>query len=59
MAELCRRLGGEFEIAAVTNDIYTLEDAEFLMRAAVLPEGRVVGVETGGSRTPPSGTTSR
>jgi urease accessory protein len=32
----------------VTNDIYTREDAEFLMRAAVLPEGRVVGVETGG-----------
>ena len=48
VAELCRKLGGEFEIAAVTNDIYTREDAEFLMRAAVLPEGRVVGVETGG-----------
>lgn len=48
VAELCHRLGGEFEIAAVTNDIYTREDAEFLMRAAVLPEGRVVGVETGG-----------
>lgn len=48
VAELCRRLGGEFEIAAVTNDIYTREDAEFLMRAAVLPERRVVGVETGG-----------
>lgn len=48
IAELCRRLGEEFEIATVTNDIYTREDAEFLMRAAVLPEGRVVGVETGG-----------
>jgi urease accessory protein len=48
VAELCRTLGDEFEIAAVTNDIYTREDAEFLMRAAVLPEGRVVGVETGG-----------
>jgi urease accessory protein len=48
VAELCRRLGGEFEIAAVTNDIYTREDAEFLTRAAVLPERRVVGVETGG-----------
>ncbi|MDQ3387345.1 MAG: urease accessory protein UreG, partial [Actinomycetota bacterium] len=47
-AELCRRMGGEFTIAAVTNDIYTREDAEFLQRAAVLPEGRVVGVETGG-----------
>ena len=48
VAELCRRLGEEFGIAAVTNDIYTREDAEFLERAAVLPEGRVVGVETGG-----------
>ena len=48
VAELCRRLGDEFEIAAVTNDIFTREDAEFLQRAAVLPEGRVVGVETGG-----------
>ncbi len=48
VAELCRRLGDEFEIAAVTNDIYTREDAEFLMRAAILPEDRVVGVETGG-----------
>jgi urease accessory protein len=48
VAELCRRLGDEFEIAAVTNDIYTREDAEFLERASVLPEGRVVGVETGG-----------
>jgi len=48
VAELCRRLGDEFEIAAVTNDIYTREDAEFLQRAAVLPEGRVLGVETGG-----------
>ena len=48
VAELCRRLGEEFEIAAVTNDIFTREDAEFLQKAAVLPEGRVVGVETGG-----------
>ena len=48
VAELCRRLGEEFEIAAVTNDIYTREDAEFLERASVLAEGRVVGVETGG-----------
>ena len=48
VAELCRRLGDDFEIAAVTNDIYTREDAEFLMRAAVLPAGRVVGVESGG-----------
>ncbi len=48
VAELCRRLGHELEIAAVTNDIFTREDAQFLLRAAVLPEDRVVGVETGG-----------
>jgi urease accessory protein len=48
VAELCRRLGDDYSIAAVTNDIYTREDAEFLQKAAVLPEGRVVGVETGG-----------
>ena len=48
VAELCRALREEFEICVVTNDIYTREDAEFLTRAAVLPEGRVVGVETGG-----------
>jgi urease accessory protein len=48
VAELCRRLGGELRIAVVTNDIFTREDAEFLIAAAVLPEGRVVGVETGG-----------
>ena len=48
VAELCRSLGGRYSIAAVTNDIYTREDAEFLQKAAVLPEGRVVGVETGG-----------
>lgn len=48
VAALCRRMSGEFNVAAVTNDIFTREDAEFLKRAAVLPEGRVVGVETGG-----------
>lgn len=48
VAELCRRLRGELEIAAVTNDIFTREDAEFLQKAAVLADGRVVGVETGG-----------
>lgn len=48
IAELCRRLSDELGIAAVTNDIFTREDAEFLQKASVLPEGRVVGVETGG-----------
>ncbi len=41
-------MGEDLSIAAVTNDIFTREDAEFLQRTAVLPEGRVVGVETGG-----------
>lgn len=48
VAELCRRLGDELQIAVVTNDIFTREDAEFLISASVLPEGRVIGVETGG-----------
>ena len=45
---LCRALSPEFSIAVVTNDIYTKEDAEFLIRAGVLPEERIRGVETGG-----------
>ena len=45
---LCRQMEGEFSIAVVTNDIYTKEDAEFLIRAGVLPEERIIGVETGG-----------
>lgn len=45
---LCRQMAGEFSIAVVTNDIYTKEDAEFLIRAGVLPEERIIGVETGG-----------
>ena len=46
--KLCRVLSPEFSIAVVTNDIYTKEDAEFLIRAGVLPEERIRGVETGG-----------
>ena len=45
---LSRRLGGQLSIAAVTNDIYTREDAEFLIRVGALPSERVRGVETGG-----------
>jgi urease accessory protein len=45
---LCRALGGAVDLAAVTNDIYTRDDAEFLIRRAVLPPDRVRGVETGG-----------
>jgi urease accessory protein len=45
---LSRRLRDRFSVAAVTNDIYTREDAEFLIRAGALPPERVRGVETGG-----------
>lgn len=45
---LCRIMSDEFLIGVVTNDIFTREDAEFLMRADVLPEERIIGVETGG-----------
>jgi len=48
MDALCKRLRDRYEIAAVTNDIYTREDAEFLIRSAALPADRIVGVETGG-----------
>ena len=46
--KLCRVLSPEFSIAVVTNDIYTKEDAEFLIRAGALPKERIKGVETGG-----------
>jgi urease accessory protein len=45
---LCRALRDDYEIAAVTNDIYTAEDAQFLVRHSALPAERILGVETGG-----------
>ena len=45
---LCQWLNGEYSLAVITNDIYTREDAEFLLRQNVLPADRVIGVETGG-----------
>jgi urease accessory protein len=48
MDALCRNFRDRYEIAAITNDIYTKEDAEFLTRAASLPSERIMGVETGG-----------
>lgn len=45
---LCKALRDRYHIAVVTNDIYTREDAEFLMRSGALPVERIVGVETGG-----------
>ncbi|QPP10172.1 urease accessory protein UreG [Streptomyces bathyalis] len=47
VAALCRVLREEFSLAVVTNDIYTREDAAFLLRAAVLPPERIAAVETG------------
>ena len=45
---LCRSLAGRYEMAVVTNDIYTQEDADILLRSQALPEERIIGVETGG-----------
>jgi urease accessory protein len=45
---LCQWLRDSYSIAVITNDIYTREDAEFLMRNDALPGDRVIGVETGG-----------
>jgi len=47
VAALCRTLSGELNLAVVTNDIYTTEDADFLLRNGVLPAERVRAVETG------------
>ena len=46
--KLCRAMRDRFEIAVITNDIYTREDAEALVRAQALPSERIRGVETGG-----------
>ena len=48
MDALCRRLAPAYDIAAITNDIYTKEDAEFLTRAGSLTPDRILGIETGG-----------
>lgn len=48
MDALCKALRDTYDIAAITNDIYTKEDAEFLTRSGALPPERIAGVETGG-----------
>src|SRR6202142_2106235 len=48
MDHLCKRMRDRFDIVAITNDIYTREDAEFLTRSGALPPERIRGVETGG-----------
>jgi len=45
---LCKKMRSQYEIAVVTNDIYTQEDAEFLIRSQALQDDRIIGVETGG-----------
>ena len=47
VAALCRELGERLSVGVVTNDIYTTEDADFLRRNAVLPDERIVAVQTG------------
>ncbi|GAA6157579.1 urease accessory protein UreG [Pyruvatibacter sp. HU-CL02332] len=48
MENLCKIFRDDYDICAITNDIYTHEDAKILMRAGALPEERILGVETGG-----------
>lgn len=48
MEALCKAMRGRWDIAAITNDIYTQEDAQILTRSGALPPERIVGVETGG-----------
>ena len=45
---LCKAMRGRYDVAAITNDIYTREDAEFLTRSGALTPDRIMGVETGG-----------
>ncbi len=48
LTNLCRELRDQYNLAVVTNDIYTKEDAQFLLRNEALEEDRILGVETGG-----------
>lgn len=48
IGRLCRAMAGSYQIAVVTNDIYTKEDAETLTKTEALPADRIIGVETGG-----------
>ena len=47
MKALCRAFRDKYNIAAITNDIFTQEDGEFLMRHKALPEERIKAIETG------------
>ncbi|CAM3577073.1 urease accessory protein UreG [Hydrogenibacillus schlegelii] len=48
LEELCLALAPRYSIGVITNDIYTKEDAEYMVRSGVLPPERIIGVETGG-----------
>jgi urease accessory protein len=48
MDRLCKAMRDRWRVAAITNDIYTREDSEFLTRSGALPPERIIGVETGG-----------
>jgi len=48
LEKLCKHLKESYNIAAITNDIYTREDAEFLTKSGALPPDRILGVEMGG-----------
>ncbi|PUV26089.1 urease accessory protein UreG [Sphingobacterium athyrii] len=48
LERLSRRLGDELDLAVITNDIYTKEDAEYMAKNSLLPRERIIGVETGG-----------
>lgn len=48
MEQLCRTFRNRYDLCAITNDIYTKEDAEILTRTGVIPAERIMGVETGG-----------
>jgi urease accessory protein len=45
---LCKRMRGDYQLGVVTNDIFTREDMEFLVRSEALPSDRIIGVQTGG-----------
>ena len=48
LVALCREMSKEYSVAAITNDIFTKEDAEFVIRSGAISPDRVMGVETGG-----------
>jgi len=48
LSQLCKKMQNDYDLAVVTNDIYTKEDAEFLLRNNALDADRIMGVETGG-----------